>query len=50
MANILPFAETEPAILTDGDGFLANGVAVKTIHNGHSSMRVRIDRTHQDPE
>ena len=32
MANILPFAETEPAILTDGDGFLASGGAFKALH------------------
>jgi hypothetical protein len=32
MANILPFAETEPAILTDRDGFLASVVAFKAIH------------------
>jgi hypothetical protein len=50
MANILPFAETEPAILTDRDGFLANVVAVKAIHNGHSSMCIQVGRTHQDPE
>jgi hypothetical protein len=50
MANILPFAETEPTILTDRDGFLANIATVKAIHNGHSSMCVQVDRTHQDPE
>lgn len=50
MANILPFAETEPAILTDGDGFLASGIAFKAIHNGNSSMCVYVDRTHQNPE
>jgi len=32
MANILPFAETEPAILTDRDGFLASGGAFKALH------------------
>jgi len=38
MANILPFAETEPAILTDRDGFLASGGAVKVKHSGHLSF------------
>jgi hypothetical protein len=32
VAHILPFTETEPAILTDGDGFLANGGALKALH------------------
>lgn len=50
MANILPFAETEPAILTDRDGFLADVVAFEAIHNGHSYMCEHVDRTHQDWE
>lgn len=32
MANILPFAEPKPAILSDGDGFLANVVTVCAVH------------------
>lgn len=36
MAHILPFAKTEPAILTDGDGFLACCVAFKILHLSRS--------------
>lgn len=50
VTDILPLAETEPAILTDRDGFLAYITKVKAIHNGHSYMCVQVDRTHQDPE
>jgi hypothetical protein len=47
MTHILPFAETEPAILTDRDGFLANGVAFEAIHDGRSYM-CEINRTYPE--
>jgi hypothetical protein len=50
VTDVLPLAETKPAILTDRDGFLAYITKVKAIHNGHSYMCERVDRTHQDPE
>lgn len=53
MADILPFAETEPAILTDRDGFLASIATFEVKHSGRLScigLRVlRLNRTIQEP-
>lgn len=40
MADILPLAVTEPAILADRNGFLANGIAFKKIHISVSFRRL----------
>lgn len=32
VTHILPFTETKPAILSDGDGFLASGIAFEALH------------------
>lgn len=45
VTDVLPLAETKPAILTDRDGFLAYITKVKTIHNGHSYMCERVEHT-----
>lgn len=47
MADILPLAETEPAILTDGDGFLSSGGAVEAIHSDYLSL-IEVSRTCQE--
>lgn len=47
MANILPFAETEPTILTDRDGFLSSGGAIEAIHSDYLSL-LEVSRTCQE--
>ena len=47
MANILPFTETEPAILANRDGFFANGVAFEAIHGGRS-YKCEVNRTYPE--
>lgn len=49
VTDILPLAETKPAILTDRDGFLAYGVTFEAIHNGRSLCEL-MNRTVQNQE